>query len=72
MTIQEFIASRVGGHAELGDRVALDTVELVVREVDDQGKTSAAGLAFVDEERSREPLSRIGAKLVDVYRRRKR
>lgn len=72
VTIQEFIASRVGGHAELGDRVALDTVELVVREVDDQGKTSAAGLAFVDEERSREPLSRIGAKLVDVYRRRKR
>jgi len=72
VTIQEFIASRVGGQAELGDRVALDTVELVVREVDDQGKTSAAGLAFVDEERSREPLSRIGAKLVDVYRRRKR
>lgn len=72
VTIQEFIASRVGGHAELGDRVALDTVELVVREVDDQGKTSAAGLAFVDEERSREPLSRIGAKLMDVYRRRKR
>lgn len=72
VTIQEFIASRVGGHAELGDRVALDTVELVVREVDDQGKTSAAGLAFVDEERSREPLSRNGAKLMDVYRRRKR
>lgn len=72
VTIQEFIASRVGGHAELGDRVALDTVELVVREVDDQGKTSAAGLAFVDEERSREPLSRIGAKLMNVYRRRKR
>lgn len=72
MTIQDFIASRVGGRAELGDRVALDTVELVVREVDDQGKTIAAGLAFSDEERAREHRSRIGAKLMDVYRRRKR
>ncbi len=73
-TIAEFIASRVGGHAEVGDRVAVGAVELVVREVDEAGKTIAAGLAIVEEDRAR-PRRRglgLGAKLLDVYRRRRK
>jgi cell volume regulation protein A len=71
MRIAEFIAERVGGHAEVGDRVGLETVELVVREVDDAGNTIAAGLAIIDEEPSRIPRTRLGARLLDVYRRRR-
>ncbi|WP_453974150.1 potassium/proton antiporter [Amorphus sp. MBR-141] len=71
VSIADFIASRVGGRAEIGDRVAIETVELVVREVDDNGKTAAAGLAIIEADRSRVPRSRLGAKLVDVYRRRR-
>jgi cell volume regulation protein A len=66
-SIAEFIASRVGGRAEIGDRVVIGKVELVVREVDDQGKTVAAGLAIVEEHRA--PRLNLGAKLMDVYRR---
>ncbi|MBD8064801.1 potassium/proton antiporter [Devosia sp. PTR5] len=71
MTIANFIASKVGGSAEVGDRVALETVELVVREVDEEGRTSAAGLAIVEEPGTAAPR-RIGAGLLDVYRRAKR
>lgn len=71
LTIADFIGSRVGGRAEVGDRVTLETVELVVRDVDGEGKTAAAGLAILEEERTRSPRSRIGAKLFDLYRRRK-
>lgn len=66
-SIAEFIASRVGGRAEIGDRVVIGKVELVVREVDDHGKTVAAGLAIVEEDRV--PHLTPGAKLMDVYRR---
>lgn len=71
MTIANFIASKVGGSAEVGDRVALETVELVVREVDEEGRTSAAGLAIVEEPGTAAPR-RIGAGLLDVYRRARR
>jgi cell volume regulation protein A len=68
-SIADFIASRVGGHAEVGDRVALGAVELVVREVDEAGKAAAVGLAIVEEDRARTPHSRLVTKLLDVYRR---
>lgn len=70
-SIAELIASRVGGRAEVGDRVVLDKVELIVREVDDEGKTAAAGLAIVEEDRARRPRSGIGRSLIDLYRRRR-
>ena len=71
-TIAEFIASRVGGNAEVGDRAALGKVELVVREVDENGKTTAAGLAMPEEDRGRAMVSNIGAALMDLYRRLRR
>jgi potassium/hydrogen antiporter len=48
-TIADFIASRVGGPAEIGDRVTLDRLELVVREVDESGKPTAVGLALHED-----------------------
>ena len=68
-SIAAFIASRVGGHAEIGDRVGLGAVELVVREVDDGGKTIAAGLAIMEEDRARPQRRGLGSKVMDVYRR---
>ncbi len=70
VSIAEFIHSRVGGRAEVGDRVAIETVELVVREADDEGMTTAAGLAIMEEDRTPAPRVRLGQKLLDVYRRR--
>ena len=70
VSIAEFIHSRVGGRAEVGDRVAIETVELVVREADDEGMTTAAGLAIMEEDRAPAPRVRLGQKLLDVYRRR--
>lgn len=72
VSIAEFIHSRVGGRAEVGDRVAIETVELVVREADDDGMTTAAGLAIMEEDRPTAPRVRLGQKLLDVYRRRRK
>jgi cell volume regulation protein A len=71
VSIADFIGSRVGGRAEIGDRVALGTVELVVREVDDAGQAVACGLAIVEEDRPRTSWTNLGGKLMDVYRRRR-
>ncbi len=69
MTIADFIRSRVGGRAEVGDRVAIETIELVVREVDEHGQTIGAGLAIMEEERLQAPRT-LGAKLMGFFRRR--
>jgi cell volume regulation protein A len=69
VTIADFISSRVGGRCEIGDRVALGNVELIVREVDEAGKTIAAGLAIVEEDRTPAARPTLGAKILDVYRR---
>src|SRR5690606_9485207 len=37
LTIAELIGERLGGHAGYGDRVALGPIELIVRDVDDDG-----------------------------------
>jgi cell volume regulation protein A len=71
VSIAEFIGSRVGGRAEVGDRVALGSVELVVREVDDEGKAAGCGLAIVEEDRPRTSWTTFRGKLLDVYRRRR-
>ena len=45
MTIGELMVDRLGGHADYGDRVALGPIELIVRDVGDNGKITAAGLS---------------------------
>jgi cell volume regulation protein A len=40
---------RLGGRAEVGDRVAIGLLELIVRETDESGAIAAAGLALAPE-----------------------
>jgi cell volume regulation protein A len=46
MTIGALIESRLGGRAEYADRVPLGPIELIVRDVDEDGKIAAVGLSF--------------------------
>lgn len=49
--IGAYMLERLGGHAEIGDRVPTGFVELIVRETDEAGDTVvAAGLALVPEQ----------------------
>ncbi len=45
-TIGSLMQARLGGHAEYADRVMLGPIELIVRDVDDDGKIVAVGLSF--------------------------
>jgi cell volume regulation protein A len=47
--IGAFMVERLGGHAEVGDRVAIGFLELIVRDTDDSGAITAAGLALAPE-----------------------
>ena len=44
-----YMLERLGGHAEVGDRVAIGLLELIVRETDESGAIAAAGLALAPE-----------------------
>lgn len=48
-TIADFMRERLGGTAEVGDRVPIGPLELIVREIDVEGAVSEVGLA-VDHE----------------------
>jgi cell volume regulation protein A len=49
MTIAEMMASRLGGQAEYADRVSVGPVELIVRDVDDQGRVETVGVSLEPE-----------------------
>jgi cell volume regulation protein A len=49
MPIGAFMMQRLAGHAEVGDRVAIGFLELIVRETDERGTVTAAGLALAQE-----------------------
>ncbi|MBN7757142.1 potassium/proton antiporter [Nitratireductor aquimarinus] len=44
-TIAELMRERLGGRAEYGDRATLGEIELIVRDVDEDGRVIAAGLS---------------------------
>ena len=69
-SIAELIAARVGGRAEVGDRAALGSIELIVREVDEDGKTTACGLTIVEDDRSRTSAAGSWRKVLEALRRR--
>lgn len=46
LTIGGLIQARLGGRAEYADRVPLGPIELIVRDVDEDGKIAAVGLSF--------------------------
>jgi len=46
LTIGQLMRQRLGGHAEYADRLPLGTIELIVRDVDDDGKITSVGLSL--------------------------
>jgi len=46
LTIGQLIQQRLGGRAEYADRLTLGEIELIVRDVDDNGRVLAVGLSF--------------------------
>jgi len=46
LTIGALVEKRLGGRAEYADRVTLGPIELIVRDVDDDGKVNGLGLSF--------------------------
>jgi cell volume regulation protein A len=46
LTIGGLIVARLGGHAEYADRVMLDPIELIVRDVDEKGKVLGVGISL--------------------------
>ncbi|WP_404862795.1 potassium/proton antiporter [Georhizobium sp. MAB10] len=52
LSIDALLTKRLGGKAEFGDRVVLKNVEIIVRDVDDQGRITSTGLSL-DPEASR-------------------
>jgi cell volume regulation protein A len=49
MSIAEMMAGRLGGQAEYADRVSVGPVELIVRDVDDQGRIETVGVSLEPE-----------------------
>lgn len=46
LTIGQLMSSRLSGHPEYADRLVLDPIELIVRDVDEHGKITAVGVSF--------------------------
>jgi potassium/hydrogen antiporter len=70
--IASFMERRLGGRAEIGDRVACGSVELVVRDVDEDGQIKGVGLA-IEPQPSRSasiPLFLNSRQIIDRLRRR--
>jgi cell volume regulation protein A len=49
MPIGGYMLERLGGYAEVGDRVAIDFIELIVRDTDENGRVTAAGMALAPQ-----------------------
>jgi cell volume regulation protein A len=46
LSIGQLMLQRLGGHAEYADRITLGTIELIVRDVDDDGNIVSVGLSL--------------------------
>ncbi len=46
LTIGQLMRQRLGGQAEYADRVTLGTIELIVRDVDEDGRITSVGLSL--------------------------
>jgi cell volume regulation protein A len=46
LTIGQLMQQRLGGHAEYADRMTLGTIELIVRDVDEDGRIASVGLSL--------------------------
>ena len=69
LSIGEFMSDRLGGSAEVGDRVNCGDIDLIVRDVDPKGAISEVGLVILDRPR-RIPLFFNGSDIAEWLRRR--
>jgi cell volume regulation protein A len=46
LTVGQLVVARLGGHAEYADRLSLEPIELIVRDVDEKGRIISLGLSF--------------------------
>lgn len=61
-----YMLRRLGGIAEVGDRVPIGFVELIVRETDENGAVAAAGLALAPEAPARTAGWPVLGSIVDI------
>jgi cell volume regulation protein A len=70
LTIAELMLARLGGRAEYADRVPLGPIDLIVRDVDDQGRVVTAGVSLEPEAAQRQvPIFLTGRELAAKLRR---
>ncbi|SKA35135.1 potassium/proton antiporter [Consotaella salsifontis] len=67
-TVAELMVERLGGHAEYGDRVAVGSVELIVRDTDDAGEIAEVGLSLTPDTKPTLPLFHNFRDIVSVLR----
>ena len=65
LTVADFIHRRLHGAVEIGDRVPIETVELIVRALDDAGEIASIGLA-VEPSRAARPKLPIFQSLGEI------
>jgi len=64
LTIAELMTRRLGGRAEYADRLALGPVDLIVRDVDEQGRIGSVGVSLEPETAQRQvPMFMTGREL---------
>lgn len=68
LSIGDFMANRLGGTPEVGDRVNCGEIDLIVRDVDPNGAISEIGLAIIESSR-RIPLFFSGNEIATWLRR---
>ncbi|MYZ49630.1 potassium/proton antiporter [Propylenella binzhouense] len=71
--IGQFIAERLGGRAEIGDRVSCGTIDLIVREIDPDGRPTGVGIVIEPEPEeglARSPLLRNLVEIAAMVRQR--
>ena len=71
LSAAEFIHRRLQGTVEIGDRVPVETAELIIRQLDDKGEIASIGLAVEPSRTARPklPVVQSGNSIRDVLAR---
>jgi cell volume regulation protein A len=68
LSIGDYITRRLGGPPEVGDRVACGNVELIVRELDEEGRIAAVGISLEADAAHRLPKFLSGREVRDFVK----
>jgi cell volume regulation protein A len=71
LSVADFIHRRLHGTVEIGDRISVGTVELIIRELDDSGEIASIGLAVEPSRAARPklPLFQSRGEIRDTFSR---